>query len=134
MNFIHKLWEWICKLFTNQNKQFSFHHTSFSDSDVDVVLSVIKPLVKKFNTDNVFKDLCHTIKDHKTLKTYATLSEDNKKLTISLTQSQLFNEKLVDFIKDRAISEIKSSIDECLRSKYKIEHEDGTIVIYKINN
>ena len=64
----------------------------------------------------------------------STLTEDNKKLIINLTQSKLFNEKLTNFIRDRVISEIKSSIDDCLKSKYKIEHEDGTIVIYKINN
>lgn len=135
MNFIYKIWNWARNLFVdNDIKKFTFNHAPFSDTDIDLILSVIKPLIKKFNNDTVFRDLCHTIKDSKVLKTYCTLSEDNKKLIINLTQSKLFNEKLANFIRDRAISEIKSSIDDCLKSKYKIEHEDGTIVIYKINN
>lgn len=106
---------------------------SFDEDDKETLLNIIRPLIKGFNSDEFYLNVCKAIVDSRVLKTYASLSEDNMTLTIKLTQSKLFNEQIADFIADHVVSAFRSSIDAEFFGKYDVESDGGSIIIKKVD-
>lgn len=107
---------------------------TFTDDEVEMLKDIIRPLIKDLNNSDVYEVFCNIIvAAGKTLKTYATLSEDKTTLTITLTQSHSFNILLSEFIEEHLMATFKASIDAEWAGKYDITIDDnGTIVIKKI--
>ena len=107
---------------------------TFTDDEVEMLKDIIRPLIKDLNNSDVYEVFCNIIvAAGKTLKTYATLSEDKTTLTITLTQSHSFNILLSEFIEEHLMATFKATIDAEWAGKYDITiDDDGTIVIKKI--
>ena len=104
----------------------------FDDADKEAIINILRPIIKGINSDELYASVCEALLQTKVLKTYATLSEDKKTLTIRLTQSNIFNEQLTEFIADHVVSLFKSSIDAEFLGKYEVTADGGSIVITKI--
>ena len=104
----------------------------FDDADKEAIVNILRPIIKGINSDELYASVCEALLQTKVLKTYATLSEDKKTLTIRLTQSNIFNEQLTEFIADHVVSLFKSSIDAEFLGKYEVTADGGSIVITKI--
>ena len=104
----------------------------FDDADKEAIVNILRPIIKGINSDELYASVCEALLQTKVLKTYATLSEDKKTLTIRLTQSKIFNEQLTEFIADHVISLFKSSIDAEFLGKYEVTADGGSIVITKV--
>ena len=107
---------------------------TFTDDEVEMLKDIIRPLIKDLNNSDVYEVFCNIIvAAGKTLKTYATLSEDKPTLTVTLTQSHSFNILLSEFIEEHLMATFKATIDAEWAGKYDITIDDsGTIVIKKI--
>ena len=104
----------------------------FDDADKEAIVNILRPIIKGINSDELYVSVCEALLQTKVLKTYATLSEDKKTLTIRLTQSNIFNEQLTEFIADHVVSLFKSSIDAEFLGKYEVTADGGSIVITKV--
>ena len=104
----------------------------FDDVDKEAIVNILRPIIKGINSDELYASVCEALLQTKVLKTYATLSEDKKTLTIRLTQSNIFNEQLTEFIADHVVSLFKSSIDAEFLGKYEVTADGGSIVITKV--
>ena len=104
----------------------------FDDADKEAIVNILRPIIKGINSDELYASVCEAPLQTKVLKTYATLSEDKKTLTIRLTQSNIFNEQLTEFIADHVVSLFKSSIDAEFLGKYEVTADGGSIVITKV--
>lgn len=104
----------------------------FDDVDKEAIVNILRPIIKGINSDELYVSVCEALLQTKVLKTYATLSEDKKTLTIRLTQSKIFNEQLTEFIADHVVSLFKSSIDAEFLGKYEVTADGGSIVITKV--
>ena len=104
----------------------------FDDVDKEAIVNILRPIIKSINSDELYVSVCEAMLQTKVLKTYATLSEDKKTLTIRLTQSNIFNEQLTEFIADHVVSLFKSSIDAEFLGKYEVTADGGSIVITKV--
>lgn len=104
----------------------------FDDADKEAIVNILRPIIKGINSDELYASVCEALIQTKVLKTYATLSEDKKTLTIRLTQSKIFNEQLTEFIADHVVSLFKSSIDAEFLGKYEVTSNGGSIVITKV--
>ena len=104
----------------------------FDDVDKEAIVNILRPIIKGINSDELYASVCEALLQTKVLKTYATMSEDKKTLTIRLTQSNIFNEQLTEFIADYVISLFKSSIDAEFLGKYEVTADGGSIVITKV--
>ena len=104
----------------------------FDDADKEAIVNILRPIIKGINSDELYVSVCEVLLQTKVLKTYATLSEDKKILTIRLTQSNIFNEQLTEFIADHVVSLFKSSIDAEFLGKYEVTADGGSIVITKV--
>ena len=104
----------------------------FDDVDKEAIVNILRPIIKGINSDELYASVCEALLQTKVLKTYATLSEDKKTLTIRLTQSNIFNEQLTEFIADHVVSLFKSSIDAEFLGKYEVTSNGGSIVITKV--
>ena len=104
----------------------------FDDADKEAIVNILRPIIKGINSDELYASVCEALLQTKVLKTYATLSEDKKTLTIRLTQSNIFNEQLTEFIADHVVSLFKSSIDAEFLGKYEVTSDGGSIVITKV--
>ena len=104
----------------------------FDDVDKEAIVNILRPIIKGINSDELYVSVCEALLQTKVLKTYATLSEDKKTLTIRLTQSNIFNEQLTEFIADHVVSLFKSSIDAEFLGKYEVAADGGSIVITKV--
>ena len=104
----------------------------FDDADKEAIVNILRPIIKSINSDELYVSVCEALFQTKVLKTYATLSEDKKTLTIRLTQSNIFNEQLTEFIADHVVSLFKSSIDAEFLGKYEVTSDGGSIVITKV--
>lgn len=104
----------------------------FDDADKEAIVNILRPIIKGINSDELYASVCEALLQTKVLKTYATLSEDKKILTIRLTQSNIFNEQLTEFIADHVVSLFKSSIDAEFLGKYEVTADGGSIVITKV--
>ena len=104
----------------------------FDDADKEAIVNILRPIIKGINSDELYASVCEALLQTKVLKTYATLSEDKKTLTIRLTQSNIFNEQLTVFIADHVVSLFKSSIDAEFLGKYEVTADGGSIVITKV--
>ena len=104
----------------------------FDDVDKEAIVNILRPIIKSINSDELYVSVCEAMLQTKVLKTYATLSEDKKTLTIRLTQSNIFNEQLTEFIADHVVSLFKSSIDAEFLGKYEVTSNGGSIVITKV--
>ena len=104
----------------------------FDDVDKEAIVNILRPIIKGINSDELYISVCEALLQTKVLKTYATLSEDKKTLTIRLTQSNIFNEQLTEFIADHVVSLFKSSIDAEFLGKYEVTADGGSIVITKV--
>ena len=104
----------------------------FDDVDKEAIVNILRPIIKGINSDELYASVCEALLQTKVLKTYATLSEDKKILTIRLTQSNIFNEQLTEFIADHVVSLFKSSIDAEFLGKYEVTSDGGSIVITKV--
>ena len=104
----------------------------FDDVDKEAIVNILRPIIKGINSDELYASVCEALLQTKVLKTYATMSEDKKTLTIRLTQSKIFNEQLTEFIADYVISLFKSSIDAEFLGKYEVTADGGSIVITKV--
>ena len=104
----------------------------FDDADKEAIVDILRPIIKGINSDELYASICEALLQTKVLKTYATLSEDKKTLTIKLTQSKLFNEQLSEFIASHVVSLFKSSIDAEFLGKYEVTSDGGSIVITKV--
>lgn len=104
----------------------------FDDVDKEAIVNILRPIIKGINSDELYASVCEALLQTKVLKTYATLSEDKKTLTIRLTQSKIFNEQLTEFIADHVVSLFKSSIDAEFLGKYEVTSNGGSIVITKV--
>ena len=104
----------------------------FDDVDKEAIVNILRPIIKGINSDELYISVCEALLQTKVLKTYATLSEDKKTLTIRLTQSNIFNEQLTEFIADHVVSLFKSSIDAEFLGKYEVTSNGGSIVITKV--
>ena len=104
----------------------------FDDADKEAIVNILRPIIKGINSDELYASVCEALLQTKVLKTYATLSEDKKTLTIRLTQSNIFNEQLTEFIADHVVSLFKSSIDAEFLGKYEVTANGGSIVITKV--
>lgn len=104
----------------------------FDDVDKEAIVNILRPIIKGINSDELYASVCKALLQTKVLKTYATLSEDKKTLTIRLTQSKIFNEQLTEFIADHVVSLFKYSIDAEFLGKYEVTSNGGSIVITKV--
>ena len=104
----------------------------FDDADKEAIVNILRPIIKSINSDELYVSVCEAMLQTKVLKTYATLSEDKKTLTIRLTQSNIFNEQLTEFIAGHVVSLFKSSIDAEFLGKYEVTSDGGSIVITKV--
>lgn len=104
----------------------------FDVDDKEAIIEILRPIIKNINSDDAYTSFCNTILQSKTLKTYSSLSEDKKTLTIKLTQSKVFNELISSFISDHVVTMFKSSIDAEFLGKYEVTSDGGSIVITKI--
>lgn len=104
----------------------------FDDADKEAIVNILRPIIKGINSDELYASVCEALLQTKVLKTYATLSEDKKTLTIRLTQNKIFNEQLTEFIADHVVSLFKSSIDAEFLGKYEVTADGGSIVITKV--
>lgn len=104
----------------------------FDDGDKEAIVNILRPIIKGINSDELYASVCEALLQTKVLKTYATLSEDKKTLTIRLTQSNIFNEQISEFIAGHVVSLFKSSIDAEFLGKYKVTADNGSIVIIKV--
>ena len=104
----------------------------FDDADKEAIVNILRPIIKGINSDELYASVCEALLQTKVLKTYATLSEDKKTLTIRLTQSNIFNEQLTECIADHVVSLFKSSIDAEFLGKYEVTADGGSIVITKV--
>lgn len=104
----------------------------FDDVDKEAIVNILRPIIKGINSDELYASVCEALLQTKVLKTYATLSEDKKILTIRLTQSNIFNEQLTEFIAGHVVSLFKSSIDAEFLGKYEVTSNGGSIVITKV--
>ena len=104
----------------------------FDADDKEAIIEILRPIIKGINSDEVYTSFCNTILQSKTLKTYSSLSEDKKTLTIKLTQSKVFNELISGFISEHVVTMFKSSIDAEFLGKYEVTSDGGSIVITKV--
>lgn len=104
----------------------------FDESDKEAIVNILRPIIKGINSDELYANLCEALLQSRVLKTYAVLSEDKKTLTISLTQSKIFNEALSEFIATHVVSLFRSSIDAEFFGKYELTASGGSIVITKV--
>ena len=104
----------------------------FDDADKEAIVNILRPIIKGINSDELYASVCEALLQTKVLKTYATMSEDKKTLTIRLTQNKIFNEQLTEFIADHVVSLFKSSIDAEFLGKYEVTANGGSIVITKV--
>ena len=104
----------------------------FDDADKEAIVNILRPIIKGINSDELYVSVCEALLQTKVLKTYATMSEDKKTLTIRLTQSNIFNEQLTEFIADHVVSLLKSSIDAEFLGKYEVAADGGSIIITKV--
>lgn len=104
----------------------------FDDADKEAIVNILRPIIKGINSDELYASVCEALLQSRVLKTYAVLSEDKKTLTISLTQSKIFNEMLSEFIATHVVSLFKSSIDAEFLGKYELTASSGSIVITKV--
>ena len=54
----------------------------FDDVDKEAIVNILRPIIKGINSDELYASICEALLQTKVLKTYATLSEDKKTLTI----------------------------------------------------
>ena len=104
----------------------------FDVDDKEAIIEILRPIIKNINSDEVYTSFCNTILQSKTLKTYSSLSEDKKTLTIKLTQSKVFNELISGFISEHVVAMFRSSIDAEFLGKYEVASDGGSIVITKV--
>ena len=104
----------------------------FSDQDKNDVINVLRPLIKDFNSNSVYISICQVFVENKILKTFASLSEDRKTLTITLTQSSVFNEKISEFIHTTVVKQFQNELNEKMTDKYQVTAKNGSILIQKL--
>lgn len=104
----------------------------FSDQDKNDVINVLRPLIKDFNSNSVYLSICQVFVENKILKTFASLSEDRKTLTITLTQSSVFNEKISEFINTTVVKQFQNELNEKMTDKYQVTAKNGSILIQKL--
>ena len=104
----------------------------FSDQDKNDVINVLRPLIKNFNSNSVYLSICQVFVENKILKTFASLSEDRKTLTITLTQNSVFNEKISEFINTTVVKQFQNELNEKMTDKYQVTAKDGSILIQKL--
>lgn len=104
----------------------------FSDQDKNDVINVLRPLIKNFNSNSVYLSICQVFVENKILKTFASLSEDRKTLTITLTQSSVFNEKISEFINTTVVKQFQNELNEKMTDKYQVTAKNGSILIQKL--
>jgi len=109
-------------------KEFVF----ITEQDKENILNLLRPMIKSFNSDDMYKMVCEKVLESKTLKTYYEVSEDGKTLVVRLTQNKLFNEKIADFIADHVVSTFKSNIDAEVLGQYELESVNVEILIKKV--
>lgn len=104
----------------------------FDDEEKEAIANILRPLIKGLNSNEIYIALCESLCQSKTLKTYATLSEDKMTLTITLSQSKIFNNLIAEFISSHVVANFKASIDAEFLGKYDVQAVDGGIVIHKL--
>ena len=106
----------------------------FSEEDKIKILNLLRPLIKDLNTDSSFLKLGQDLIANKVLKTFSTLSEDNKLLTINLTQNKMFNEQISKFVSQTVISKFQEKLNNELKEKFQVTSENGSILIRKLKS
>lgn len=105
-----------------------------TEEDKEKLLTVIRPIVKGLNCNYIFTSFADTLCESKTLKTFASLSEDRMTLTINLTQNKVFNHSMYDIIHDHFIYHFQSAIDLKDFGKFEVTcNSNGSIVIRKVS-
>lgn len=104
----------------------------FSDQDKNDVINILRPLIKDFNSNSIYLSICQVFVENKILKTFASLSEDRKTLTITLTQSSVFNEKISEFINTTVVKQFQNELNEKMTDKYQVTAKNGSILIQKL--
>ena len=89
-------------------------------------------MIKNFNSNSVYLSICQVFVENKILKTFASLSEDRKTLTITLTQNSVFNEKISEFINTTVVKQFQNELNEKMTDKYQVTAKDGSILIQKL--
>ena len=118
--------------YENSKKEEEKELLPFDEDDKEAIIEILRPIIKDINSDEVYTSFCDTILQSRTLKTYSSLSEDKKTLTIKLTQSKIFNELISGFISEHVVAMFKSSIDAEFLGKYEVTSDGGSIVITKV--
>lgn len=106
----------------------------FSEEDKIKILNLLRPLVKDLNTDSSFLKLEQDLIANKVLKTFSTLSEDHKLLTINLTQNKMFNEQISKFVSQTVISKFQDKLNNELEEKFQITSDNGSILLRKLKS
>lgn len=104
----------------------------FDDGEKEAIANILRPLIKSLNSNEIYIALCESLCQTKTLKTYTNLSEDKMTLTITLSQSKIFNNLIAEFINSHVVANFKASIDAEFLGKYDVQAADGSIVIHKL--
>ena len=104
----------------------------FDDEEKEAIANILRPIIKSINSNEIYITLCESLCQSKTLKTYATLSEDKMTLTITLSQSKIFNNLIAEFISSHVVANFRASIDAEFLGKYDVQAADGGIVIHKL--
>lgn len=104
----------------------------FDDGEKEAIANILRPLIKSLNSNEIYIALCETLCQTKTLKTYTNLSEDKMTLTITLSQSKIFNNLIAEFINSHVVANFRASIDAEFLGKYDVQAADGGIVIHKL--
>lgn len=105
---------------------------TFDESDKEAICNILRPIIKSLNSDDFYAAVCASLTQTKLLKTFSTLSEDKKTLTIRLTQNKFFNAELTEFISGHVVSLFKSSIDAEFLGKYELTADGGSVIITKV--
>ena len=105
---------------------------TFDESDKEAICNILRPIIKSLNSDDFYAAVCASLTQTKLLKTFSTLSEDTKTLTIRLTRNKFFNAELTEFISEHVVSLFKSSIDAEFLGKYELTADGGSVVITKV--
>ena len=105
----------------------------FTNEDIDKLNSVIAPCIDDLNCVEEYQDLCKE-KDttKKKLHVCTTISDDGMQVDVALTNDKFFNKFLEPFIANVVVGLLQSAIDSVCHNKYKIECNNGSIVIKKV--
>ena len=89
---------------------------------------------ERIKSDSSFLKLGQDLIANKVLKTFSTLSEDNKLLTINLTQNKMFNEQISKFVSQTVISKFQDKLNNELKEKFQVTSDNGSILIRKLKS